>query len=162
MRQLTYLAFAALALAPIVAAAEGGSDSLDTERYLIEKGSVCVDGISLTVVEPEERRFRVAVIPLTLELTSLGVAREGAPEADDGEVAQLPKEMAEQGAWPVTLSYFDPSEGSGELLPVYELSFLLYENGISRRISMGYGDFSIVGKMTELELLDLPACSRNQ
>ena len=44
------------------------------ERYLIEKGSVTIDGVSLTVVAPEDRRFRVAVIPLTLERTSLGGA----------------------------------------------------------------------------------------
>ena len=47
------------------------------ERYLIEKGSVTLDGISLTVVEPRERRFDVALIPLTLELTNLGTARVG-------------------------------------------------------------------------------------
>lgn len=47
------------------------------ERYLVEKGSVCIDGISLTVCEPHERRFQVAIIPLTLELTSLGTAKVG-------------------------------------------------------------------------------------
>jgi len=45
------------------------------ERYLIEKGSVCVEGISLTVVAPGGRRFEVAVIPETLARTSLGSAR---------------------------------------------------------------------------------------
>jgi len=55
------------------------------ERYLIEKGSIAVDGISLTVVEPEGRDFAVAVIPETLEVTSLGRAEAGQPvhlEAD--------------------------------------------------------------------------------
>jgi riboflavin synthase len=55
------------------------------ERYLIEKGSVCLDGISLTVVAPRGLRFDVAVIPETLARTSFGSAREGAPvhvEAD--------------------------------------------------------------------------------
>jgi riboflavin synthase len=47
------------------------------ERYLIEKGSVALDGISLTVVEPRGRRFEVALIPLTLAVTSLGDARVG-------------------------------------------------------------------------------------
>ena len=47
------------------------------ERYLIEKGSVTLDGTSLTVVEPEGRRFAVAVIPLTLERTNLGSAAVG-------------------------------------------------------------------------------------
>lgn len=47
------------------------------ERYLVEKGSVTVDGISLTVVAPRGRRFEVAVIPETLRRTTLGEARAG-------------------------------------------------------------------------------------
>jgi riboflavin synthase len=44
----------------------------DLLRYLIEKGSVTVDGCSLTVVETLEDGFRVAVIPHTAEATTLG------------------------------------------------------------------------------------------
>lgn len=47
------------------------------ERYLIEKGSICIDGISLTVVEPKDRRFDIALIPVTLEVTNLGTAVVG-------------------------------------------------------------------------------------
>ena len=46
-------------------------------RYLIEKGSIAIDGISMTVVEPEGRDFAVAVIPETLDVTSLGSAEVG-------------------------------------------------------------------------------------
>ena len=49
----------------------------ELDRYLIEKGSVTLDGISLTVVEPSAGRFGVAVIPVTLEVTSLGKAGVG-------------------------------------------------------------------------------------
>jgi riboflavin synthase len=49
----------------------------DLERYLIDKGSITLDGISLTVVDPRGPRFDVAVIPLTLEHTCLGYAVEG-------------------------------------------------------------------------------------
>jgi riboflavin synthase len=48
------------------------------ERWLVEKGSVTVDGISLTVVRPRGRRFCVALIPLTLARTTLGSAAPGA------------------------------------------------------------------------------------
>ncbi|NNF54763.1 MAG: riboflavin synthase [Acidimicrobiales bacterium] len=41
-------------------------------RYLVEKGSVTVDGISLTVVKPTEQGFTVAVIPHTGQVTTLG------------------------------------------------------------------------------------------
>lgn len=47
------------------------------ERYLIEKGSITIDGVSLTVVEPRGRRFSVAAIPLTLAVTTLGEVEEG-------------------------------------------------------------------------------------
>jgi riboflavin synthase len=47
------------------------------ERWLVEKGSVAVEGVSLTVVRPEGRRFEVAAIPLTLERTSLGRMEPG-------------------------------------------------------------------------------------
>ncbi|MDF1839035.1 MAG: riboflavin synthase [Planctomycetota bacterium] len=47
------------------------------ERFLVDKGSITLDGISLTVVRPEGRRFRVALIPLTLEITSLSDAQPG-------------------------------------------------------------------------------------
>ncbi len=49
----------------------------DFERWLIQKGSVTLDGISLTVVDPRPGEFDVAVIPETLERTSLGGAKPG-------------------------------------------------------------------------------------
>jgi riboflavin synthase len=47
------------------------------ERYLIAKGSVTVDGISLTVIRPEGDQFSVAIIPETLRVTTLGSAEVG-------------------------------------------------------------------------------------
>jgi riboflavin synthase len=48
-------------------------------RYLVEKGSVAVDGISLTVFGVKGRRFDCALIPHTLKLTTLGSKQPGAP-----------------------------------------------------------------------------------
>jgi riboflavin synthase len=49
----------------------------EASRYLIPKGSVAVDGISLTVVEPKGDVFDVAVIPETLQRTKLPSKRAG-------------------------------------------------------------------------------------
>jgi riboflavin synthase len=46
-------------------------------RYVVEKGSIAVDGISLTVAELGERSFTVSLIPETLERTNLGTAEPG-------------------------------------------------------------------------------------
>ena len=54
-------------------------------RYLMPKGSVAIDGISLTVVEPKGDAFSVALIPTTLQQTTLSSKRRGDPvnmEAD--------------------------------------------------------------------------------
>ncbi|MFM7508537.1 MAG: riboflavin synthase [Actinomycetota bacterium] len=48
-------------------------------RYLVEKGSVTVDGVSLTVVEVLADSFSVAVIPHTMSVTTLGVRQSGDP-----------------------------------------------------------------------------------
>ncbi|MFQ5693826.1 MAG: riboflavin synthase, partial [Nitrospinota bacterium] len=46
-------------------------------RYIVAKGSVAVDGISLTVAEREADRFRVAIVPFTAEKTTLLSKRPG-------------------------------------------------------------------------------------
>lgn len=46
-------------------------------RYLVEKGSVTLDGVSLTVFNIERNRFSVALIPHTLAVTTLGVKSVG-------------------------------------------------------------------------------------
>ena len=48
-----------------------------SERYLIDKGSVCLDGVSLTVVSPVGNEFEVAVIPHTWAYTNLSSLRIG-------------------------------------------------------------------------------------
>ena len=48
-------------------------------RYVVEKGSIAVNGVSLTVVEVGEDWFSVSLIPETLERTTLGAAAPGAP-----------------------------------------------------------------------------------
>ena len=45
--------------------------------YLVEKGSITVDGVSLTVVEVSAAGFSVAVIPHTADVTTLGVRQPG-------------------------------------------------------------------------------------
>jgi riboflavin synthase len=48
-------------------------------RYVVEKGSIAVDGISLTVMSVDGEGFAVSLIPTTLQLTTLGAKRPGDP-----------------------------------------------------------------------------------
>ena len=49
----------------------------DLARYVARKGSVTIDGVSLTVNEVDGARFSVCLIPHTLEVTTLGMLRSG-------------------------------------------------------------------------------------
>jgi len=51
-------------------------------KYIVQKGSIAVDGISLTVVEVDNRSFSVAIIPHTLAATNIG-------DKDIGDIVNL-------------------------------------------------------------------------
>lgn len=61
--------------------------------------------------------------------------------------------------WPVTISYFEQgSAKTGEQTPAYAIGFELYENGISRALSLDYGDFVVAGTMSQLDIKEAGAC----
>jgi riboflavin synthase len=61
----------------VTVAVPGGPQGL--LRYVVEKGSIAIDGISLTVARVDEESFDVSLIPETLERTTLGQAAPGTP-----------------------------------------------------------------------------------
>lgn len=57
----------------------------EVEKYTVYKGSICIEGISLTVAKLEQNRCSVAIIPHTVEMTNLHSLKPGDPvnlEAD--------------------------------------------------------------------------------
>ena len=60
--------------------------------------------------------------------------------------------------WRAAVSYFEPGKRDGQ--PVYVLSFDLYENGVSRALSLDYGDFVLKGDMTEFTLQPAINCKK--
>lgn len=73
------------------------------------------------------------------------------------KAAQI-KPLQDMRRWPVAISYFEP--GKKDEQPVYVLSFDLYENGISRALKLDYGDFALIGEMTELSILPVSAACK--
>jgi len=87
--------------------------------------------------------------------TSILGARQ-APEAGDEEAA-VAGDLADERFWPVSMSYFEESaEGDG--LPVYSISFKLYDNGVTRDLTMDYGDFVLEGELAALEMFEPEPC----
>jgi len=77
----------------------------------------------------------------------------------DDAAANEPK-LANVARWPVTISYFSSgkSSGSGEATPDYAIGFELYQNGISRALSLDYNDFVVTGKLSSLEFKPVKPC----
>ena len=91
--------------------------------------------------------------------TVIGDTKNGPPSLDHKSKTSVTDAMS-VSYWPVTIAYFDPADnGNGEQTPVYQLSFLLSENGISRQLSLDYGDFAIRGSLRDLELHDETGCT---
>ncbi|ENN87007.1 hypothetical protein RHSP_13390 [Rhizobium freirei PRF 81] len=84
------------------------------------------------------------------------VGKQQTPAKDDPD-ADKAGPFAQTAFWPVSVAYFN-EKSSGDAMPVYRMSFKLYENGITRDLTMDYGDFALTGKLTKLEVLDSKAC----
>ena len=95
----------------------------------------------------------------TLTVIGKAIAPGAKPPSD--ATSQVPA-LAKLTRWPVTISYFDKqdekTEQSGEQTPVYSIGFELYENGISRALTLDYADFTISGEMTSLEMKKEKPC----
>lgn len=87
-------------------------------------------------------------------LTVIGKAIE-APAPETAAQADALKSMKR---WRVAVSYFEGGKRDGQ--PIYVLSFDLYENGVSRALSLDYGDFVLKGEMKELSLQPAVACKK--
>ncbi|KXF77373.1 ATP-binding protein [Paramesorhizobium deserti] len=85
--------------------------------------------------------------------TTVVVGKEEASAQDD-ETKTMGR-LAADKIWPVTIAYFDDKENQ-EGLPVYRINFKLYRNGITRDLTMDYGDFSMKGKLVNLQVFDQP------
>ena len=85
------------------------------------------------------------------------VGKSEMPKSDDAD-ADKAGAFAKTAFWPVSIAYFN-EKSTGDALPVYRMSFKLYENGITRDLTMDYGDFVLTGKLTKLEMLDAKACN---
>ncbi|MEZ5872295.1 MAG: cell envelope integrity EipB family protein [Nitratireductor sp.] len=94
--------------------------------------------------------------------TVIGAARM-VEKPFEGEDADAVKPFSGVEAWPVTISYFNLGQSNAsESLPVYEASFLLYPDGISRRLVMRYPDYSLIGEISALEILPRTPCVKQQ
>lgn len=93
--------------------------------------------------------------------TTVVVGKKSEVKKSDPELSAL-KNLAEEKFWPVDIAYFDETTDGGEEVPEYRISFKLHENGLTRDLTMDYGDFSMTGKLVNLALFDPAPQACNQ
>ena len=64
--------------------------------------------------------------------------------------------LLNQTSWPIRLAFFKPDTETGE--PDYEMNLNLLSNGIARTMQIDYGDFSVIGVLSDIEALPAPGC----
>jgi hypothetical protein len=83
--------------------------------------------------------------------------------AEPGSI-ELPAKVANASqlkslaSWPIAISYFQPGPSRTDVVPTYELAFRFYENGVSTKLYIDYGDFAIRGELKELTFLEEGKC----
>ena len=79
----------------------------------------------------------------------------------EGEPEEVSSRFEGNSAWPVSVSYFSTaaSQTQGERLPIYQVSFIMHENGVSRDLKMQYEDYSLKGDLKEIEFLKADPCN---
>jgi EipB-like len=79
-------------------------------------------------------------------------ANKKLPALKDGErLDQVP-------AWTISIGYFEPGSDKKDAVPVYELTFLFFENGVSRQLFIDYGEFALQGEIKEITFLEPKKC----
>ena len=93
-----------------------------------------------------------------LAISFIGPRKEPEPLSSDvsGSGVEI---LSKLPSWPVTISYFPFSEEpQGEETPSHQVSFIMYENGVAGDLTLDYGDFSLQGRVTSVEVIDQPPC----
>lgn len=90
-----------------------------------------------------------------LTTTVVGPLKES--EAADAEAA-VTGGLARDKFWPVVISYFN-EDAAGDPKPSYLITFKLYGNGVTRDLTMDYGDFVLKGRLAKLEMLPPKPCA---
>jgi hypothetical protein len=60
----------------------------------------------------------------------------------------------------VSIAYFEPGSERKDALPVYEISFLMFDNGVSRKLRIDYGDFALQGELTQIAFHEPSKCDQ--
>lgn len=66
--------------------------------------------------------------------------------------------LQKSAAWPISISYFDKGDTTGDAVPSYEMSYRFHENGVTSELMIDHGEFAFKGTLTKLTFLPQAPC----
>lgn len=90
-------------------------------------------------------------------LTTTVFVGQPAPAADSDAEKKALGTLGDEPAWPVSIAYFRRDQQGSDGLPLYRVDFRLHPNGVTRTLTMDYGDYTLAGRLVDLTMLDSPA-----
>jgi hypothetical protein len=66
--------------------------------------------------------------------------------------------LAGLSSWPVAISYYESGKANEDALPVYEIGFRYFANGVSENLSIDYGEFAVKGVLKQLDFFEASKC----
>lgn len=63
-------------------------------------------------------------------------------------------------SWPISVSYFEQGGEKKDSVPVYEMSYRFYENGVTTKLNIDYGEFALRANLVELKFVDTGTCKQ--
>lgn len=90
----------------------------------------------------------------------IGQAVTEASTPDKPLTGKNSERLAGVPTWPVSIAYYEPNSDKKDAVPVYELSFLFLDNGVSRNLLIDYGEFAIQGDLKEITFLEPSKCDK--
>jgi len=91
-------------------------------------------------------------------ISFIGKRKEAGSNSRDNANASA-KVLASAPSWPISISYYPQTAGDQDT-PAYQVSFDLYENGVATGLNLDYGNFTLGGDLTNLELLPKGECGQ--
>lgn len=81
-----------------------------------------------------------------------------AGQAETLEAVKNVEKLADLPSWPVTISYYDQGSDRSEGVPLHEMSFRFYENGVVRSLKIDYGNVIVTGTLSQLDFYEQAKC----
>jgi hypothetical protein len=122
---------------------------------ILEAARAGLSSIQTKVYDGSESGNKVADTSTAIGKALPADANEALPRVKNAE------QLDGMTSWPVSISYFEANKPprSDDGLPSYELSFRLYANGVSRKLLINYGNFSVQGELSRIEFFEPAKCT---